>query len=414
MFKRAKGTKPIPKNARAVGVARDSIEALGATMQQTLNNAITGDGRYCLLYMPKTSGLRCTCSSCDPLNVDGKMHEGVMSSILNNSGITVTDYDSRGHSTDPAFRLDNDNSKIDNSNLKYPDASPAMGSNFSTKVFTLESLDADDFDADSFDIQLDVGLDGDPSLPVQNNFNPGYQFSSSSCPICLGTGWVGGYDLYSGNRQVFAASSATSYNACEFVDSSPDFVRMPKDSSLEFADIVLPAGANRVDEISMWNRRNKVAFNLWVDGALVDLANFPTYFDGRHHNIKLAPTSNTEVTHIVFQYGTGAILADVSKDLTSTNNSVHDQQNPVSVVLPIVTSRDLKGAIIYDSTDDIYYRISSVSTSKTQGGYIQSSELDGRVVQPYELAMLLPKMNLKKIKKLGGSFGHASIRPRHF
>jgi hypothetical protein len=55
MFKNPKGSKPVATNTRAVEVASQTIDHLGATMQRTLANAITGDGRECLLYIPKDS-----------------------------------------------------------------------------------------------------------------------------------------------------------------------------------------------------------------------------------------------------------------------------------------------------------------------------------------------------------------------
>lgn len=415
-FKRPKGTKPVPRNARAVGVARETIEALGPTMQATLQNAITGDGRLCLLYMPKTSGVKCTCSNSDPLDVNGKMLPEVMASLLASNGIQTEDYGPLGVSRrDPAKLLDADPSSIDNTNIKYPDASPKFGSEgFTTKTFTIDDLDSDDFDPDNYDINLDDAIDERPVPSLQNGYVPTQQASTTSCPICLGIGWVGGYDLYGGTRQVFAASSATSYNGCELIDGTPDYVKMPKGSSIEFAKVMLPAGATRIDEVALWNDRSKVPYRLWVDDIEQTFATIGNCFDGRPHRIKISPMYNTEVTHVTFQYGVTEILADVSKDVVSTNNSVYDQQNPVTIVIPVITGKEIKGAIVYDSTDDKYYRVGTVNTSHTQGGYVQNLDLDGRTVQPYELAMLLPKMNLKKIKKFGGSFGHTSHRPRNF
>lgn len=415
-FKRPRGTKPVPRNARAVGVARETIEALGATMQETLRNAVTGDGRVCLLYIPKVSGLKCTCSNCDPLDVDGRMRPEIMASLLSNNGIQIGGYEAIGvGDSDLTKFLDVDPSVRDNSNIKHPDASPKFGSDgYATKVFTIDDLEDDDFDPDNMDIKLDDAINETPIPELQNGYIPTQQASTTSCPICLGTGWVGGYDLYSGTRQVFAASSASKYNGCQLVDGNPDYVKMPKDSSIEFNRVVLPAGATRIDEVALWNSRQRVGFKIWVDGIETSISNLGTFFDGRPHSLKLSPAMSTEITHVTFQYGVSEILADVSKVSVSNNNSVYDQQSPVTVVIPVITGKQLKGAIVYDSTDDKYYRVASVNNSHTQGGWVQNLDLDSRIVQPYELALLLPKMNLKKIKKFGGSFGHTSHRPRHF
>lgn len=414
MFKNPKGSKPIPRNTRAVGVARDTIEFLSATAQRTLQNAITGDGRHCLLYMPKTGGVKCSCHNEDPLDTDGKMRPEVINAVLNNAGVELGDYRDVAKSINTDL-IDDDDFVV--GDYKTTDASPVYGDSqgYSTKTFSLSDIDDENFDADDFDLDLDVGLSDEPKIPsLQNGYVPTTSISTTSCPICLGTGWVGGFDLYGGTRLVLSACSATRFIGCHIVDGNPDYVEMTKGSSIVFENLMLPAGVNRVDEISVWDHRDKIPFIIAVDGNAIPVQNLGLYFDGTKHSISLSPINNTNVTHVTIQYGITDILIDVSKKSISTNNSVYDQQSEVSLVLPPVTNKELKGAIVYDSTDDKLYRVTSQSTSTTQGGWIQNIDVEARVIQPYELTNLLPRMNLQKIKKFGGSFSHASARPRHF
>ena len=410
MFKRPKGSKPVPKNTHSVGVARNTIEFLAPVAQRMLHNAISGDGRSCLLYIPRTSGVRCTCINEDPLGVDGKMNPEVMHALLNSNDLTVGEYDTPKRTDVNKVHLTDNPTKITNG-FKIADASPAFGSNgYTTKVFNVNQLDDDNFDPDDFGI--DFGGDDVPKL--QNGFIPTTSMSATSCPICLGIGWVGGFDLYGGTRLVLSASSASKFNGCKLVDGNPDHVVMTKGSSLVFSNIMLPAGADRLDDISLWSGRDKAAFTLRVDGQEKRVEELQTFFDGTTHNLEFSPLFNVNITHATLQYGTSDIKIDVSKKNITNNSSLYDQQTEVTLVLPAVTQKELKGAIVYDSTDDKMYRVTSSNAAQTQGGWLQSLDLDARVVQPYELTHLLPKMSTQKIKRFGASFNNTSVRPKYF
>lgn len=420
MFKRPKGGKPVPRNTYAVGVARETIEFLAPVAQRQLHNAITGDGRHCLLYIPKVGGVRCTCNNEDPLDIDGKMNPEVMHSLLNSSGLIVDNYTTPKRENPNTAHMTDNPTKVTNG-FKVTDASPVHNTSakkpngFTAKVFNIEQLDDENFDADDFDIDLDVRMDGKKKIPtLQNGYVPTVNMATTSCPICLGIGWVGGFDLYGGTRIVLSASSASRFNGCKLVDGSPDYVAMTKGSTIVYDKVMLPAGVERLDEIALWSGRDKVAFKMRLDGNEISVADFGNLFDGSAHSLEFEPLFNVNVTHATLQYGISDIMIDVSKKSITTNSSLYDQQTEVTLVLPAVTQKELKGAIVYDSTDNKLYRVTSTSSAQTQGGWIQSLDLDARIVQPYELTNLLPKMNIHKIKRFGGSFNNTSVRPKYF
>ena len=414
MFKNPKGGKPVPRNTRAVGVARETIEALAPVAQRQLQNAITGDGRHCLLYIPRTSGLRCTCSNEDPLDLNGKMHPEVMHSLLESNGMNVGEYETPRNTNPNTVQLTDNPTKITNG-FKVTDASPRFRSDgYTAKVFNLEQLDDDNFDADDFDIKLDAGFGKKPVPTLQNGFIPTVNVSTTSCPICLGIGWVGGFDLYGGTRLVLPASSAARLDGCRIIDGTPDYVSAPEGSRIVYENVMLPAGVERVDEVALWSGRDKVAFNLLVDGIPTSPELLVNSFDGRQHQLIFGSLFNTNITHVTLQYGATDILIDVSKKSVSTNSTIYDQQTEVTLVLPAVTQKELKGAIVYDSTEGKLYRVTSTNSAQTQGGWLQSLDVDARIIQPYELTNLLPKMNKAKRKRFGGSFNNTSHRPKHF
>lgn len=414
MFKKPKGGKPVPRNTYAVGVARETIEALAPVAQRQLQNAITGDGRHCLLYIPRIGGLRCTCSNEDPLDLNGKMHPEVMHSLLESTGMDIGEYETPRNTNPNTVQITDNPTKITNG-FKVSDASPRYRSDgYKAKVFNLDQLEDENFDADDFDIKLDNSFSKKPIPTLQNGFIPTVNVSTTSCPICLGIGWVGGFELYGGTRLVLPASSASRFDGCKLVDGTPDYVSAPEGSRIVYDNVMLPAGVERLDEISLWSGREKVAFKLFVDGTEISAEDLVNSFDGRYHQLIFGSLFNTNITHITLQYGTTDILIDVSKKVVSNNSTIYDQQTEVTLVLPPVTQKELKGAIVYDSTDGKLYRITSNNSAQTQGGWLQSLDLDARIIQPYELTSLLPKMNRIKRKRFGGSFNNTSVRPKHF
>ena len=424
MFKNPKGSKPIATNTRAVEVANQTIDHLGATMQRTLANAITGDGRECLLYIPKVNGLRCTCQNTDPLDLNGKMRPEIMNKLLTDSDWVVDDeypkYDDK-NTLDKKLGTDNDDWGFSVDEYHATNAKPSIpkgvsakdSKGYSTKVFALSDLDSDDFDPDDMDIELPDFVD---TLPEQNQnsfLDNNGSIATTSCPICLGSGWVGGYDLYGGTRLTLPASAATVFKGAVLHDGNPDFVMMPKGSSIIFENLIFPMGVNRLDECAVWANRTKVPFQLNVDGQQVLIPRLVESFDGRLHAIEFVAIMDCEVTHATLQYGMSKLLIDVSPGTISNNNTVFDEQSDVSLVLPAITQREMKGAIVFDSTDGKFYRVATMNTSHTKKGWVQNLNLDARIVQPYELVTLLPALG-KQSRKFNGRFAHTAILPKHF
>lgn len=423
MFKNPKGSKPVATNTRAVEVANQTIDHLGATMQRTLANAITGDGRECLLYIPKVNGLRCTCQNTDPLDLNGKMRPEVMTKLLTDSDwVAEEDYPKYnendtldkqlGTDDDWGFSVDEDHATNAKPTISKGD-SAKESKGYSTKVFSLSQLDDDTFDPDDMGIELPDFID---TLPNQDQnlfiYNNG-PISTTSCPICLGAGWVGGYDLYGGTRLTLPASAASIFKGAVLQDGNPDFVVMPKGSSIIFSDLIFPRGVDRLDECAMWSTRDKVPFHLNVEGQQVLIPRLVESFDGRSHSVEFVAVMDCEVTHATLQYGTAKLLIDVSPVTLSNNNTVFDQQSDVSLVLPAITQRELKGAIVFDSTDGKFYRVTTMNTSHTKKGWVQNLNLEARIVQPYELVTLLPALG-KQSRKFNGRFAHTAILPKHF
>lgn len=405
-----KRNAPLPKNQYAVEVARKSIESLMPTAQRHLANAITGDGRNCILYMPKTHGLRCSCRTRDPLTTDGKLRPEVMASILDSDGWEIDDYVPQQDKVDGTNYLEDDDGFSDT--IHTPDMpsydfstlnlNGDIESGFKNKTIV---FDRDNQMPDPIDVT-------DSSFKKAENSGALYSTAaSSSCAICFGTGWCGGFDVYGGTRLVLPVSAATSILGGTIVSDNPYYIDATVGCAIIYNTVVLPKGITRVDEICLWSNKDRTPFKLKVDGLYVDVKDLGAIFDGRPHDITIETVTQCTPTHFAIQYGVADLLVDVSKRTIPVNNNVRLSQSDVTLVLPAVTNKELNGAIVYDSTDDLYYRVTSLNSSNTQGGWVQNLDLDARIVQPYELAYLLPKLNLKKIKRFGGSFSGHSTYP---
>lgn len=328
----------VAKNGKAVRTARESIKFLAPVVQEYHTNAIMPDGRQSLLYILKTNGRQCTCHSYDPLDVDGNMSDEQMQSIL-------------------------DDARTETSISGY--------SSF--------SIDIDDVD-------------------VQEDINPSEPFLAPSigCHVCMGSNYVGGYNLHNGLRLILDVRD-WEHN---FVQSgAPLEIHIPKNGSIRTI-ITLPKGVYRVDQFEA--RYNDLVLhpNVYIDDTQVDADNLPTFFDGQQHTIQCVFTEEVCFTHFCIQVGFGDLKVDYSKVVNSTQNDRFTQVGNFTLVLPPIIYTNLKGAIVCDSTEGFMYRITESSRDTTFNGVILTTEAQARLVQPYELSSGLP--SLGTVLKHGG------------
>lgn len=331
----------VPKNEKAVRPAVESIKSL-ATLQQRFNmNAILPDGRLSLLYIPKTNGMPCTCCSVfDPLDDDGKLSSESIDDIL-------------------------ENAKKDYSVAPYAD-----------KGFTI------DYD---FPPTVEDGGEDDDA--------PDYKLTgvpSTSCNVCFGTQYVGGYNLYGGARSVLDARAFQ--HSGVLLDTSPIQVDCRNGDTLS-AKIVVPKGATRVDHVGVYSNDILLDADIRLDGVQVGEPNFLQFCTGLEQTLVITFTVPAKFTHFVLQYGYSDLYIDFSRYVNSTQNDRFSQLGDFTLAVPPLTgAQNLKGSIVSDGVEGLVYRISEMTRSSNRFGNPLITECNARAVQPYETTYSLPRL----------------------
>ena len=331
----------VPKNEKAIRPATETIKSL-ATLQQRYNqNAILPDGRLSLLYIPKINGLPCTCCSVfDPLDDSGNLTSESIEDILENAkkDYSLAPYASEGFTIDYDFM-------------------PVVA------------------DGEEAEESVDYKLTGVPS---------------TSCNVCFGTQFIGGYNLYGGARIVLDARAFVRTGM--LLDSSPIQVDCKLGDTLT-TKIVVPKGATRVDFVGAYSNSDLLDVEVRLDGVEVGASNLLTFCTGLEQTIEILFTKPAKFTHFVLQYGYIDLYIDYSKYVNTTQNDRFAQLGDFTLAVPPLTgTSNLKGSIVVDGVEGLTYRISEMSRSSNRFGNPLITECNARAVQPYETTYGLPRL----------------------
>jgi hypothetical protein len=235
---------------------------------------------------------------------------------------------------------------------------------------------------------IDEDTIDDVETPYQPNTESVYT-PSLGCNVCMGTNYVGGYNLHNGLRLVLDVRE-WQHDLIRNEDS-PVSLSVNKNDTIS-TKVVLPKGVYRVDQFETRYGQNVLPTNLYIDGEPVDSNNIQLFCDGLEHTLTCVFTKEGRFTHFVLQVGFGQLLCDYSKVINTTQTDRFSQVGSFTIVLPPLIYSSLKGGIICDSTEGYSYRITESSRDSTFNGVITTTEAQARVVQPYELASELPAL----------------------
>lgn len=340
------------KNEKGSEVARQSIENLARQHQAHNMSALRADGHPCLLYIPLVTGRTCTCSQHKQiLDEQGNMDAEQMDSILG-PDVDIYEY---------------------NSGASTPDSKNIV-------------LDSEDF--------LDETDGSPPNLPIERERMAGAQLTS--CNVCQGRRWVGGYSVHGGSRIVLdcTLNPKVHYGELDTLQS-PNRYSMTKNGYLEF-NVLIPKGAIRIDSFRLWNNDQLLkSFRVLLDSVPVTqdtLLRHPNL--GRPQVLRIEFLTDLLATHFELQTaGIDLIPVDLSRYSNTTQNTMYRQLGEFTAVLPPTFVGDLKGAIIEETVEGLRFRITEMGRNSDHAGQQLFNEVQCQVVQPYELAHLLPGLN---------------------
>jgi hypothetical protein len=403
----------LPSNARAIDVAKRTIDQIIPIQNRRYHAAFQVQGYGGVLYSRLESGIRCACKSMvhtisSRINEDGNADPGVINSVLTGQEFGVRRYGSR-QADNPGWQLADDGSFVIDIQTQRPTQSSfdrqvnTRSGNANTTIFgsQFDRMSNDASDPASSTIISDAEgvngpTDGVYSLDdLASNFDRTlHAHSDISCPICLGTGYTGGYSVYNGWRRVFTAfEDAVKNSADTYIDTVEDIPTSHGISS-EWS-VVLPFGAIGVDRCCVFNGLQPcTSVQIYIDDVrLTSEHHLLSFCNGRMHTVKIAFPEETTWTHFEVQVNVSRdeALFELPKTTKSSIMSLLETTDPFQVILSPMIPRLRALDVICESTLGKTLHVKGVTNFNDKKASILGWEAEVRVTQPHELISKLPK-----------------------
>ncbi len=409
-------------NARAVDVAKATVDAALEVQARKVDAAFQVDGYAGILYQYLEHGDKCACQSRNRalnsrLSEDGKASPGAINELLVNGGnFGVRAYGTERKSDRELRRQQNADDGTLTVNLPYNRAPTAVAlsslfdeddldvanrdplGNLSDRVASVGSIDQDvatllveprEYEARDEQTEFDGGLFGVKS--------------DVSCPICFGSGFIGGFSLLHGSRSVLTFQDPTVLlPPTAVINLEKD---IPSVTSVEATwTVLLSAGCLGVDALRVWNVDTMIdVVQFTVDGVvLTKNEDLLLYCDGRTHEVRVEFQSPIEFTHVELQMSQGSdpINFALPKLSKGSDIALRERTEPFQVFLsprvPTVKTLD----VLVESTYGKALQVKTVTGQNTRRNVSLGWEVDVRPVQPQEFFWMLPRRQaLQRLSK---------------
>ena len=375
----------LPANQRASDVAAQAVEGIMPVLQQRTDAAFRVQGIQAIIYKRLFTGVKCSCQAHGPQLNQRLDTQGNADVALINQLITGN----------PQFGT-SEYSGVDIHPMHYsgpePTSEQLRGIWSDYKEPELNTSLTSDPDSGVYD----NGLATDPDVVLHmeqqyGGFDPSsLSFGEFSCPVCFGTGYVGGYSIYNGYRFVVQASDLDLPVDAELnVKDKPFSV-----TTTEFkTPLVIPRGFFGLDVLRVMNLKDPVSCSLTIDGVQASIAVIKAKADGRVHVLEGKFSKPTKMTHVEFQINLSDKSAYIEIPRLSKAsridviNRLADFQILASPHIPLLEMRD----VICESRYGNALLVQTTSDHQTRAGHRLDWEIDVRVVQPQEIFNLLPR-----------------------
>ena len=424
----------LPANARAVDVAKRAIAKITDVQNRRYDSAFQVQGYSGILYTKLKNGLACMCRGkaklFSRLSEDGKMDVGTMNELLSGGhsfgilpyGTKQADTQAYKEETErwspnmPAFGI------VGSSSSLTP--SSTLPSIFATDSDTPTTIVGSHFDRYGTDNSLDASVS--TVLPQETSGNVvsssirGYisvsgdmesireemdvvnitEHSDYACPVCFGSGFVGGWSILNGWRKVlvpFDESTAIldADTTIEVRDYFPAALIPSGTISWKFQ---IPRGGVSVDALRVWYGETTVRpLSILIDGSVLTSEHgILRYCDGATHTLTVLLDSSAEspagISHVELQINQSNQSANFELPKNTRDGQVDklDSLLPFQIVLspmiPMISSSDL----IAESTMGKHLLVTEVTDWKTNRRVGLGWEAQVRVAQPQEILTRLP------------------------
>ena len=413
-----------PQNSGVVSTVRSTLDAYIPVAQERYNNALSIDGRPVLYYQRKHHGIKCTCLS------DGSAQPQIPSSPTGKSmeALTPQDYGSDDY---VQSLLHSATVRIDRYGARpvpfeqEDTPNPTRGAQIplvQSRSTINKSTDLDDPFAEEIYPQ-------DPDTLFFNGELPGANVGNTQgCAVCLGTGWVGGYNLLNGIRLVYDAQFQGWSGIVGNAATKPNTFS-PSSSAVEI-QVLLPKLTKSLDAMRLFSNKEQIVdvkFSLKLpSGAYVSLESNPhsiiNYCNGTFHTLRVEfgsskPTTQVTITHLEMQFAVESepLYVEWNRVTETENLAVLDSFDPISAVAtPLIPVVRLYDVVVEPS----YNRVWKVTTAmdfwdreRNPNGW----EIQLKLCQKYEITNLLPRRPVHHLLAVGSrhSSRHGYSSPTH-
>ena len=401
----------MPSNSRAADVARDSIDRIIAIQNKKYDNAFQVQGFQAVLYSKLKGGTVCLCHGKTGnlrnngiLDADGNASMGTINRLLTGQSFGILPYgqvpavpfgaietgsDPIGLSLKAPSIYDMDEPDI----LNQPIGTVASGISSTGSEIGVHTAIGDGFD--DIGPVTGPGTYGDELIrSIDNTGFDSFSMGSSdvSCPICFGSGFVGGFSIHNGTRIVLDSQML---NTGAIVYSEEFVPSMEATGTVVFKQVVFPRGPVGLDSLKVFNGTKVVPVKFYLDGVLLlnDISILEKC-DGRPHVLSISILNEDKIfTHVEIQYNQSvhSAMFDFPKLMQGATESLIERTDSFSIVMSPVIPNVSNGDIITDSTYGKTFQVNTSNWWNDKRRAVLGWECEVRPVQPQELFSLLPK-----------------------
>ena len=357
--------RTISRNAHLPERTSREIDAVVPIIQEQNHAAIQAKGFPIYIYQRMTLGRKCPCS----------LHSKI-------SPLQADLYDDAGVASDAQLQAIMDASRFSIEDYNADSTNPKQNRDVNAEFNELGVEDTE------YDIPISLQSDA---------------FSAGACPICLGTGYIGGYTCLEATRLVLTATDISTSSATELGDDYPNTITMSLNNSYVDFNVTLPKlPPNTKARLRVFN-----GFDLQRGVILVkDNNQYRPYTGSETGSVILRilkehfKPSEIEVfsfTHIEIMLPT-VTRPDYADIPNLVNNydplKVYPYQSTTMSLSPIIPALKAQD-VIADVQHGLLWLVTSASPTYAANGQIWHQNIECRVIEPYEAAhnLLIPDVS---------------------
>lgn len=409
--------RTLPSNQRAIDPAKRALDRLAPYQQKKYEAAFFVNPIEILLYSKLNGGIECSCTFGDHdapaapiLGIDGKASPATIQTLLTGKRFGITDY---GTVLTDVSTTDREVAQSDLSNPAIS-AFTFVGRSGNDPRSNVASRERGAIGADTV---LEGLEDDSPPDLQQPEFLESDQLNRSlrstdnrSCPVCFGSGYVGGYSVQNGWRRVFDCRD----NNLTIVQGEIDAIISPNRATVTatgYAEylITFPKHVHSIDAFRVMNGKfpaknvylsaHSVGSNTFIN--VVDQASIKSFCDGNSRLVRILSLDGIngfQFTHLEIQFNLSdtPLLAEFPRFGENSDLNMLEKLQDVQINMTNKVVSLHSEDVLSDSSVRKIWRVSAAQFYRDHSQNIIGWDCNASIVQPYETQSILPKRFTQK------------------